>query len=76
MEETQTCHQCKETITGGELVKVEGKFFHVDHFHCNSCSKDLAGREYIKHEDDFFCPTCYSEKHAPKCTACSKPIEG
>lgn len=68
-----TCNTCGDVIMG-KHVEAMGFFWHEDHFLCQHCKLKLIGTEFVEMEGIPFCFKCYLAKHAPRCRACTKPI--
>ncbi|CAH1963067.1 unnamed protein product [Acanthoscelides obtectus] len=72
--EPKTCHQCKQTISGGKCVQAMGVNWHEDHFLCQDCKSKLIGTQFMEVGGVPYCQKCYLSKHADRCKGCSKPI--
>ncbi|KII66885.1 Paxillin 1 [Thelohanellus kitauei] len=76
--ELQFLQKC--TMCGGfiydEMISVNGKHFHPEHFTCNNCSKSLKDNQYFTRESYFYCGECFGKKWGEKCTKCGKTITG
>jgi len=74
------CGFCKQQIDQMRpYIKVFNTFWHPNHLCCNSCQKDFTDPERkVKEGPDRFayCFNCFSEKFAPKCSACNLPVVG
>ncbi len=68
------CDQCKQVITGGRSIEVDGRFFHTEHFNCGYCSKSIGSQKFYEHEGAYYDSDCYAEHIATRCRYCNKPI--
>jgi LIM domain-containing protein len=73
--QNEKCSYCKNEITNGQYLQVDGKFFHSEHFKCSQCRKIIKGN-YYSHEGKYFHEKCYKNSILEKCAQCYKPIEG
>ncbi len=49
---------------------------HAACLRCSTCSAALSGSPFRAHGGRPFCPPCFAEAHAPRCTRCALAIEG
>jgi len=70
------CAACARPAEGGVTTSAfPGKVWHEDCFACKGCAAVLRGS--FKHKDaTLWCAPCYTDKFLPRCTACTKPVEG
>merc|ERR1712121_270072 len=71
------CTKCEEAIVGPEGgVRHRGNPFHRHCFLCHGCGQSLAERRFSVQDGSPYCPECFVDKFAERCslTSCGKPI--
>lgn len=68
------CTTCGKSITEGEWVKVDGKFYHSAHFTCTACGRPIGAAAFYAHEGNYYDSACYVNRVLPKCTYCGEPV--
>ncbi|SYZ72635.1 hypothetical protein TRIP_C20750 [Candidatus Zixiibacteriota bacterium] len=71
-----TCAYCRKLIDSGEYVKVEGKYFHKNHFLCAYCDRPISDKRYYMLGGQYYDSSCYYNAILPKCAYCNTPIDG
>ena len=73
------CRHCKTPIIGLHVVAL-GAHFHSEHFFCAECGDPFpAGSAHVEMEGYAWCTECVAtrtERRAPKCGLCKKPVVG
>ncbi|XP_044730200.1 transforming growth factor beta-1-induced transcript 1 protein-like [Chrysoperla carnea] len=67
------CKKCGEPIKE-RLIKALGADWHEDHFVCAQCGKVLHGVPFYEKDGLPYCEEDFTQKFAPKCKKCGKPI--
>jgi len=70
------CEFCKERITAGPYIEVEGKYYHPEHFFCDHCRSAIGTKPFYTVDGKHYCQKCYRELFIPKCAVCGKTIDG
>jgi len=71
------CSKCEEAIVGPEGgVRHRGNPFHRNCFLCHGCGQSLAERRFSVQNGSPYCPECFVDKFAERCSmgSCGKPI--
>jgi len=69
--------KCQKPIVGSEGgVRHRGKAYHRNCFLCAGCQQSLAERRFSVQNGSPYCPDCFVEMFAERCsmTSCGKPI--
>jgi paxillin len=53
------CADCEKPVLGGQMVSMQTKVFHLDHFRCNYCKKPLADAQYWERDESPYCEPCH-----------------
>jgi hypothetical protein len=73
------CKHCRTPILGEHVVAL-GAHWHPDHFFCAECGDPFGtGQTHIEKDGYAWCVRCQTrrtERRAPKCKACAKPVIG
>lgn len=73
------CRHCKTPIVGAHVVAM-GAHFHTEHFFCAECGDPFPpGSAHVELEGYAWCTECVAvrtERRAPKCGLCKKPVVG
>jgi len=69
------CEHCGKDINGDALQAL-GNLYHVDCFVCKKCTKKIGTEEFFVKDNKAYCENCYKTSFLPKCSRCSKEIEG
>ncbi|XXQ38306.1 LIM zinc-binding domain-containing protein [Plasmodiophora brassicae] len=70
------CTGCHNAL-GSQRVTVPGiGDLHAACFTCSACRTGLAGLGYVQRNAAAYCPECFAERFAPRCTTCREPILG
>lgn len=73
------CHHCKTPIEG-TVQSAMGHLYHPGHFFCAECGDPFeAGMTHIEKDGYAWCIKCQTqrtERRAPKCKKCKKPVIG
>ncbi|KAH8675290.1 hypothetical protein BX600DRAFT_507539 [Xylariales sp. PMI_506] len=74
------CKTCTTPIIGEHVVALGGLHFHYGHFFCAECGDPFGrGDTHIEKDGYAWCVSCQSrrtERRAPKCKRCKKPVIG
>ncbi|MDH3890263.1 MAG: protein DA1 [candidate division Zixibacteria bacterium] len=70
----RVCDKCKQPITKGSWVEVDGKTYHGNHFLCDHCSKPIGKKRFYEHEGGNYDSTCFADHVIFRCGYCSKPV--
>ena len=73
-DDTRTCHQCGEPISGGHF-ETGGRVYHPDHFRCTHCDKRIEGT-YTEYKARNYHNDCFRENVALRCDLCDGVIQG
>ncbi len=71
-----TCAYCKKIIDSGEYIKVDGKYYHKNHFLCAYCGRPISDQRYFAAGGQYYDSSCYVNAVLPKCAYCNQPIDG
>lgn len=69
------CGKCLESIVG-PYVNAMDLAWHPEHFVCAECDEPFENGVFRRHEGKPYCDEHYKLLHAPKCSACDKPVTG
>ncbi|OBT78161.1 hypothetical protein VF21_02739 [Pseudogymnoascus sp. 05NY08] len=73
------CRHCKTPIVGSHVVAM-GAHFHTEHFFCAECGDPFPpGSAHVELDGYAWCTECVAvrtERRAPKCGLCKKPVVG
>ncbi|CAG8586164.1 1330_t:CDS:2, partial [Paraglomus brasilianum] len=69
------CGHCNTPIEGA-IINALGKSWHPGHFFCRECGDPFGSAGFMVHDGFPYCEKDWSEKFAPKCKGCQKPIKG
>ncbi|CAG8605591.1 10186_t:CDS:2 [Paraglomus occultum] len=69
------CGHCNTPIEGA-IINALGKSWHPGHFFCRECGDPFGPAGFMVHDGFPYCEKDWSEKFAPKCKGCQKPIKG
>eukprot|EP00746_Dinoflagellata_sp_MGD_P015224 gnl/MRDRNA2_/MRDRNA2_133729_c0_seq1.p1 gnl/MRDRNA2_/MRDRNA2_133729_c0~~gnl/MRDRNA2_/MRDRNA2_133729_c0_seq1.p1 ORF type:complete len:509 (+),score=60.46 gnl/MRDRNA2_/MRDRNA2_133729_c0_seq1:71-1597(+) len=69
------CLTCRQPLTNGQIISVDGGEYHASCFTCAECKKPIDG-SYLpsKKSNGFICGNC-ARQDLPKCAACGEIIE-
>ncbi|MCX6827365.1 MAG: protein DA1 [candidate division Zixibacteria bacterium] len=70
------CDYCKQIITTGSYIEVDGKYYHPHHFLCANCNNSIGQSAYYEKDGQYYDSLCYFKLFVPTCAYCGKPITG
>ncbi|XP_059952558.1 actin-binding LIM protein 2 [Mesoplodon densirostris] len=89
MSETQAAHSAPEkpastailcntcgNVCRGEVLRVQGKYFHIQCFVCKECGCDLAEGGFFVRQGEYICTQDYQRLYGTRCFSCDQFIEG
>ncbi|XP_057306367.1 actin-binding LIM protein 2-like isoform X2 [Hydractinia symbiolongicarpus] len=75
VQEDPLCDRCSDSCYG-DIVNVEGKYYHQYCFSCIKCKKDLLKNGYFFIDGEFYCNEDYYKLMGTQCGGCGKYVEG
>jgi hypothetical protein len=70
------CAYCDKPIESGEYIKIDGNYYHKNHFLCAYCGRPISDQRYYSVNGRYYDSSCYFNAVLPKCGYCNLPIEG
>lgn len=74
------CKICSKAVNKSQdphiIVGGDDEIVHTACFKCEGCKEDIPVDKWIDKDNKYYCMPCFTNNVAPKCTACSKPLDG
>ncbi|XP_051795693.1 actin-binding LIM protein 1-like isoform X4 [Acanthochromis polyacanthus] len=69
------CFRCGKSCKG-EVLRVQGGYFHIKCFMCKVCGCDLGKSGFFMKNGDYLCPLDFQRLHGTLCSNCGEFVEG
>lgn len=71
----ERCEECSKLITDGKSTIYNNKTYHPECMRCGLCRKVMGDeKKCFNHDSKPCCNQCYTDRVAPRCAKCFKPI--